>query len=57
MNGFEFDDVRKEVDSWKGRFANIVCGWPLLTSFEDYQRLPVHCGKNFPIFSRILLWS
>lgn len=47
MNGFEFDDVRKEVDSWKGRFANIVCGWPLLTSFEDYPKVTRALREEF----------
>ena len=37
MNGFEFDDVRAEVANWREKFTHLVCGWPLLTSFEDYQ--------------------
>lgn len=39
MNGFEFDDVRREVSRWQSHFENLVCGWPLLTSFEDYQKV------------------
>ena len=53
MNGFEFDDVRKEVDVLQILSVAGRCS-PRL---RIIQRLPVHCGKNFPIFSRILLWS
>ena len=37
MNGFEFDDVRAETEKWKHRFSHLICGWPLLTSSEDYS--------------------
>ena len=47
MNGFEFDDVRQEVARWEDRFPHIICGWPLLTSFEDYRLVVDALLKEF----------
>ena len=47
MNGFEFDDLRNEVERWKDRFPNIICGWPLLTSFEDYHLVTKALQEEF----------
>ena len=52
MNGFEFDDVRQEVARWEDRFPHIICGWPLLTSFEDYRLVVDALLKEFNEIAR-----
>lgn len=47
MGGFEFDDVKREVENWKGRFDHIACGWPLLTSSEDYEQVTEALVQEF----------
>ena len=47
MSGFEFDDLRREVERWQDRFPHIICGWPLLTSFEDYRLVTQALQEEF----------
>lgn len=39
MNGGQFDYVAQAVNEYKGRFASLCLGLPLLTSDEDYDRV------------------
>lgn len=37
MDGFEYTDLKKELDSYKGKFEKLVLSTPLLTSDSDYE--------------------
>ena len=39
MNGFEYDDVVKEVSPYADKFDTFAIGKPLLTSHEDYEQV------------------
>ena len=39
MSGYEYDDVVAEVMPYKDRFDFFAIGAPLLTAFEDYERV------------------
>lgn len=39
MSGFEYQDLRKEIEGCSGRFERIVLGEPLLASEEDFDVL------------------
>ncbi len=47
MGGFEFDDLKNEVQKWENRFHHIICGWPLLTSSEDYSLVIKALNEEF----------
>lgn len=39
MNGFEYDDVVREVSAYAGQFETLVMGQPLLTRESDYEKV------------------
>lgn len=39
MNGFEYDDVVREVGTYAGQFETLVMGQPLLTRESDYEKV------------------
>ena len=39
MNGFEYDDMKKEIQPYEGKFQSVVYGKPLLSDEADYTEV------------------
>ena len=48
MNGEEYDGMMADIEPYEESFANIVIGKPLLSSYEDYQKVVAAVAAEFP---------
>lgn len=48
MNGYEYDDMLKDVNIFKGKFKNLTFGTPLLTSVQDYKNIVNAINEEIP---------
>lgn len=49
MNGFEYDDMMREVGAYAEHFETLRFGKPLLTSTQDYKDIVSAITKEFPV--------
>lgn len=49
MNGFEYDDMMREVGAYAEHFETLRFGKPLLTSTQDYKDIVAAITKEFPV--------
>lgn len=49
MNGFEYDDMMREVGAYAGHFETLRFGKPLLTSTQDYKDIVAAITKEIPV--------
>ena len=49
MNGFEYDDMKREVEAYAQNFETLKFGTPLLTSTQDYVDVVAAVQKEFAV--------
>ena len=49
MNGFEYDDMKREVEAFAEHFETLKFGTPLLTSTQDYRDVVTAVNQEFSV--------